>query len=305
MTDIYLSSQRRFTGCWIRAIVLIALAAALAWGLKSCFFTNDSELTSDERTESPPANGIGTPTPRPTKPSPLTSASRQQIIERANTLRDDGQLQAAREILLDAWRRSPNGDREIEDALSDLHTQQVFSRLPMPEKTFVRVQRGDTLGKLAIEHNSTIESIATMNNISGTVIRLGQELQIFSANFRVVVDKSSHELIVYIGDDFFKRYIVGSGKNNSTPIGTYEITHRLAKPVWYAPDRQTYPYGHPDNLLGTHYLQLNAEGIGLHGTWEPDSVGSQSSLGCIRLKNEDIEQLYFLLTVGTEVVIKD
>ena len=58
-------------------------------------------------------------------------------------------------------------------------------------------------------------------------------------------------------------------------------------------------------MLGTHWLSLDLPGYGIHGTWEPDTVGKQESAGCIRLVNADIEELYTLLPVGTPVVIQE
>ncbi|MGA0369267.1 MAG: L,D-transpeptidase, partial [Kiritimatiellia bacterium] len=115
----------------------------------------------------------------------------------------------------------------------------------------------------------------------------------------------TNEMELRLNNRFFKRYRVGTGTDSSTPVGDYVITLRLRHPVWYRPDGQSFAYGHPENLLGTHYLKLNTPGIGLHGTWEPESVGSQSSAGCVRFQNEMIEELYKILPEGTSIRIVD
>jgi len=50
---------------------------------------------------------------------------------------------------------------------------------------------------------------------------------------------------------------------------------------------------------------LNVPGYGIHGTWEPDTIGRQSSAGCIRLLNDDVAELFVMLPVDTPVIIHD
>ena len=55
-------------------------------------------------------------------------------------------------------------------------------------------------------------------------------------------------------------------------------------------------------VLGTHRLNMG-DGYALHGTDQPESIGRSVSHGCVRLRNEDIETLYQMVTVGTPVFI--
>ena len=72
------------------------------------------------------------------------------------------------------------------------------------------------------------------------------------------------------------------------------------RPSWSPPGREPLPYGHPENIIGTRWLGLRAiegtdtsiKGYGIHGTIEPESVGTPSSAGCIRLRNEEVEELF-------------
>lgn len=223
------------------------------------------------------------------------------------TLVRSGDLVAARESAFERLDGIENqaDRREVEIFLGDLHTRLVFSRAPMTEKIAHVIRAGDTLGELAETYGTTPEFIAKMNNIQNNIIRVGKSLQILQGTFSAVVDKTDNEMELRLNDRFFKRYLVGTGTDSSTPVGEYAITLRLRHPVWYRPDGRSFAYGHPENLLGTHYLKLNTPGIGLHGTWEPESVGSQSSAGCVRFINERIEELFIILPEGTEVTIQD
>ena len=70
------------------------------------------------------------------------------------------------------------------------------------------------------------------------------------------------------------------------------------------------PFGDKENILGTRWMSLTAtgetppaRGYGIHGTWEPATLGKQSSAGCIRMRNSDVEELFMLVPEGTPVTI--
>jgi len=56
-------------------------------------------------------------------------------------------------------------------------------------------------------------------------------------------------------------------------------------------------------LVGTEGAALDKHGYGIHGTIDPDSIGKQASLGCIRLKNEDVAVVYEMLVEGKSFVV--
>jgi lipoprotein-anchoring transpeptidase ErfK/SrfK len=52
-------------------------------------------------------------------------------------------------------------------------------------------------------------------------------------------------------------------------------------------------------------MGFDITGYGIHGTTEPDKIGQQVTAGCVRMRNEEVEELYTLIPVGTEVTIQD
>ena len=56
--------------------------------------------------------------------------------------------------------------------------------------------------------------------------------------------------------------------------------------------------------LSRHKVQ-DFPGYGIHGTVEPESIGKQVTAGCVRMRNEEVEQLYMLIPTGTQVKIVD
>ena len=77
--------------------------------------------------------------------------------------------------------------------------------------------------------------------------------------------------------------------------------------MWYSPEG-VFPFGHPKNVLGTRWIGFEEKeglyGYGIHGTAEPESIGKAESNGCIRLRNEDVEELFDFVETKTKVVIQ-
>jgi LysM repeat protein len=229
------------------------------------------------------------------------------LLSDARQLREQGQLTSAREKCFAALNlaATPALRKALQSALGEINSMLLFSPAPMPEKIDYTIQKGDSLGSLARRNGTTVELLQKSNGLRTGTIRPGDRLRILSGTFAVVVDKSDFELSLFLNKRFFKRYSAGLGKYEKTPVGTFKITERIAQPPWWRDDGKAIPYGDPANVLGTHWLSLDIKGYGIHGTWQPETVGKPESAGCVRLTNEDIEELFTLLPVGTEVVIQD
>lgn len=260
--------------------------------------------------EAAPAPAPAAP-PAPASTPPATAsapaADSAQLLAQARAQLQAGDYQAARQAALDALAAAP-GNAEIESFLNELAMPLLASQRAMPEKVEHVVQPGDYLGKLAATYNTPVALIAKANNIQGANIRIGETLRLLDGNahvFALAVSKSRNDLLITLDGKYFKRYRVGTGENSSTPVGTYKIVDKIAQPAWHKPGGKAIPYGHPDNLLGTHWLALDLPGYGIHGTWEPDTIGRQTSSGCIRMLNGEVEELYTILPKGTVVAITE
>ena len=259
-----------------------------------------------------PVPTVSAPAPEPAAaPAPASAPAAPgdaaQRLAQARERLQAGDGQGARQAALDALAASP-GNAEIESFLGELAMPLLASQRPMPEKVEHVVQSGDYLGKLAATYNTPVALIAKANNIQGANIRVGETLRLLDGNahvFALAVSKSRNDLVVTLDGKFFKRYRVSTGENAKTPVGTFKIVDKIAQPAWHKPGGKAIPYGDPENLLGTHWLALDLPGYGLHGTWEPDSIGKQTSAGCVRLLNSDIEELYTILPKGTLVTITE
>ena len=266
------------------------------------------------KTTSVPAAAEAPPTTTPpvtVEPTPSTtpppSGDAAALLAQARERLQAGDSQAARQAALDALAASP-GNTEIEIFLCELAMPLLASQRPMPEKVEYVIQQGDYLGKLAATFNTPVALIAKANNIQGANIRIGETIRLLDGNnhaFALAVSKTRNDLLVTLDGKFFKRYRVSTGEHAKTPVGTFKIIDKIAQPAWHKPGGKAIPYGDPENLLGTHWLALDAPGYGIHGTWDPESIGSQTSAGCIRLLNTDVEELYTILPKGTLVTITE
>ena len=239
---------------------------------------------------------VGTAPPAPIQP-PIPAPPVDDRLPEALKLKADGKPIEARALLQEL---ATNDQAAV--ALGELNTQIIFTALPAPEKVDYTIQIGDTLGKLASRHGTTIDLIRKANHLTGDKIRVGDRLRIYQGKFTVVVSKTANTLTVTDAGKFFKRYRVGTGQFSKTPVGDFKITVRQEKPDWHRGDA-IVPFGDPENILGTHWLGLDVRGYGIHGTWETNSIGKQSSAGCIRMLNDDVAELFTILPIGTPVSI--
>ena len=178
------------------------------------------------------------------------------------------------------------------------------SARPEPRLVVYDVKSGDNLTTIAKKHGVTVDLIRQANGLTGDRLDIGQQLKIPSYKLTVWIDKSDNTLTLKGDDEVLKTYVVATGTNNSTPVGTYKVTDKLENPTWFKAGAVKKP-GDPDNQLGSRWIGINLKGYGIHGTIDPESLGKQVTAGCVRMKNGDVEELYRLIPPGTEVTITD
>jgi len=221
----------------------------------------------------------------------------------------NGKKYEARNELSDLYFAETDKDKqaEIKNKLDELNAELVFSQEPSPDAFIYVVRPGDTLIGIASKYNTNYEFIVRINNKHRTSIKVGERLKILKGNVTVLVDKSDYTLTLLLDGRFIKQYPVGIGKSDKTPVGKFIVDNKLINPVWYSPDG-IYQFGDPNNILGTRWIGFEDKnglyGYGIHGTTDPDSIGKEMSNGCIRLRNEDVEDLFDYVKPKLTVVIQ-
>lgn len=134
-----------------------------------------------------------------------------------------------------------------------------------------------------------------------------------------VVDTAGRQLFYVLGDDHAMRYPVGVGREGYTFRGRAKVGRKAEWPSWhptadmirrdperYRPLQAGIPGGE-QNPLGARALYLYLDGrdtlFRIHGTNQPETVGTASSSGCIRMHNEDVIDLYSRVPIGAPVVV--
>jgi lipoprotein-anchoring transpeptidase ErfK/SrfK len=127
----------------------------------------------------------------------------------------------------------------------------------------------------------------------------------------IVIDTANTYLYLTLGGGKAIRYGIGVGREGFTWAGTERISKMSEWPDWHPPSEmiERQPYlprfmaGGPGNPLGARALYLGKTLYRIHGTNQPSTIGQNVSSGCIRLLNEDIEDLYSRVQLGTRVVV--
>ena len=201
---------------------------------------------------------------------------------------------------------------DILERLDDLSGRLAFSPTTLPRSpkgTIYNVASGDSLWSIAKKHKTTHSMIRRFNGLGEEAsIRPGQRLKILSPEtVKIIVSTTEHHLTLFYDGRYIRRFNVGLGKNDSTPLGVYKVSDKVDYPDWYY-NGERIPYGDKRNILGTRWLGFDmvcaGARIGIHGTRNRDGIGGNESMGCVRLVNDDVELLYDLTPIGATVVIQ-
>ena len=127
----------------------------------------------------------------------------------------------------------------------------------------------------------------------------------------IVIDTPNTYLYYVLGGGQAVRYGIGVGREGFTWSGTQSITRKAEWPDWTPPPQmlRRQPYlprfvaGGPHNPLGARAMYLGGTIYRIHGTNQPETIGTRVSSGCIRMTNDDVTDLYDRVKIGTRVVV--
>ena len=239
-----------------------------------------------------------------------------------------GDLVAAREVLNDALiagKLSGTETLEAKKQIAEMSKTLVFSGRRLPGDPWIishMVEPGEVLAKLGSMNGLTASFLQQINNVTDArKLRAGYSIKIVKGPFYAVVTKHAFTMDLYLGAPggagsmYVTTYRVGLGTDDSTPTGTWVVEpgKKLPHPTYYPPAGQgpVIEAEDPKNPLGKYWIGLKGVdgqsvgrlSYGIHGTIEPESIGKQASLGCIRLLNQDVAQAFGLLVEGKSTVV--
>jgi lipoprotein-anchoring transpeptidase ErfK/SrfK len=117
---------------------------------------------------------------------------------------------------------------------------------------------------------------------------------------RLIVNIPARKIALVENGKVVKMYSVAVGKKSTpSPSGSFHIASHVVNPTFSHAGKVVRPG--PSNPVGTRWMSIGYKGYGIHGTNHPESIGHAASHGCIRLRNQDVQELFELVHVGDEV----
>ena len=291
---------------------------------------------SPQNVAAPTGAKPGAPTNDPSKisikpyqpPAGATSHGGAEAVTHGRSLVQAGKLLEAREQVNAALLSGKLGAGDADAAralLSEINQTVIFSNRKFPDDRFggtYQVQPGDRLDRIGARHSVTADLLLKINGMQDPRrLRSGAFIKVLKGPFHAVVSKNAFRLDLYLGGlpgsgsdvMYVTSFPVGLGKDGSTPLGKWQVEpdRKVKNPVYYSPRGEgVIEADDPKNPLGEFWIGLvgidgaavGQESYGIHGTIEPDSIGKQESMGCIRLRNDDIAMVFASLTEGKSTV---
>lgn len=173
----------------------------------------------------------------------------------------------------------------------------------------------NTLLRFQAENNLNVDGIYGPNTemvLKGNVkaIDIIPE-EVLNDEWFIVINKTKKILTVYNKGKIYRKYPVALGKSTTqTPNHKFTIINKVIDPYWGGMGGKYKPVkgGDPKNPLGKRWLGLSTEkytGYGIHGNSDPFSIGKYISHGCVRMINEDVEEMFQYIPIKTKVWVGD
>jgi len=235
----------------------------------------------------------------PQTPAPTVDFTEIDRLTKSNSTADH--IEAHRTLSSLYWQQ-PGSRGELRSRIDALAQRIYFQSQPHYMPAY-EVEPGETLQSIGKHYDVTWQYLSKLNRVDPQRLRAGQRLKVIKGPFSAVIDLSDYELTVHAYGYFVTRYPVGIGKDGSTPIGTFTVQSKQVDPTYYGPDG-VIEHDDPANPLGERWIDIG-DSYGIHGTINPGSIGKGESRGCIRMHNDDVAAVYDLLTIGSEVTIRE
>ena len=278
---------------WLFVLLLaLVIFGGAAWFGYNTFVKEDIEVKKEQRGEvtPPPAPDIGLPE-----------------FQAAAQLRQDGKLTEAREALIAFIQKYPSGKHldEARDLLGEANIDILLSRHPSPEKIEYTVKPGDVLAKIARKLKTTPEMIMRMNNMSGTMLHIGEHLLISHPDFSMVIQRKANLVVLLNHRTFFKQYHVREAK--LPPKQSAKITAKVAETMAWKGGKRV-GIGSREYLSSTRWIRLaGAPSYTLYSV--PDATHPKLEQAPpptgFGLAASDVEELSSLVNNKTAVTIID
>ena len=276
-------------------LFLLLLAVIIFGG--AAFFSYDLFVKPERTIQAEKSGEI------PVEPIPDVSLPDFQA---AAKLRQEGKLLETRDALLAYLQKFPTGlhIEEAKDLLGQVNTEMLFTDYRSPEKQEYIVKSGDVLAKIANKMKTTPELIVRTNNLTNSMLRVGQRLLISHPEFSLFIQRKAQTVILLNHGQFFKRYHVKNVR--LSPKQAPRITTRVAEVMAWKGGKRV-GFGTKEWTGSARWIRLAQPGYFLFTVPEPGQrdESNQPPPPGLGLAASDTEELSSLVNSKTAVTITD
>jgi LysM repeat protein len=263
---------------------------------------------------SPPAANPPSATSPGEMPNPPGAAPDQDefrtkylaFIQQVQKTLDDGKLPEALSALTSFYELPTLPEpqkREVEQLLDQLAGTVIYSKQHYLERPYL-VQQGDTLDQIAERCGVPAVLLARINGIDPQQLKPGQELKVLRGPFTAVISLDKHELALKLQGGYYAgRFPIGVGADCPKLEGTYTVREKTPRPIYHGPDGANISADDGRNPLGKYWIGLG-DRIGLHGMIDESGIGRNDNRGTLCFKERDLDDLFGILSIGSQVVIR-
>ena len=185
------------------------------------------------------------------------------------------------------------------------------------------VKPGESLTRIGARFGVDVRVLASANGLKAdSFLRIGQQLKVNNRHIVPSFDDADivinvpQRMLFFRDNETVKAYPIAAGRSTwRTPTGAFTVATKEADPTWVVPPsiqeemrRENKPVltrvpPCDQNPLGGYWIGLNMPGVGIHGTNIPATIYSLVTHGCIRLRPDDITELFAVARIGTRVRI--
>lgn len=277
---------------WLFVLFLaLIIFGGAAWFGYSLFFKQQIAVEKEQRGEIPP--------------EPRADISLPEF-QAAAKLRQEGKTLEARGALMGFIQKYPTGIHveEAKDLLGEVNIDILLSRTPSPEKQEYIVKPGDVLQNVARRVKSTPELIMRMNNLNGTMLRIGERLLVSHPEFSLVIQRKAKLIVLLDRGSFFKQYHVREEK--LAPKQPPKVTTKVSEVMAFR-DGKRVGFGTKEYVGSTRWIRLGSPSYTIFSvpdTAHPNLEQPAPPSG-IGLAATDVEELSGLVNKNMPVTITD
>lgn len=276
--------------------LLVLLLAVIVFG-GAAFFSYDLFVKPERQMRAEKSGEI------PVVPVPDISLAEFQAAAR---LRQENKLMEARDALVLFLQKYPSGlhVEEAKDLLGDVNMEILLSDYRSPDKQEYVVRSGDVLARIATKTKTTPELILRTNNLTNTMLRVGQRLLISHPDFSLFIQRKAQTVVLLDHGQFFKRYPVKTVRVSSKQPP--RINTRVGEVLAFK-DGKRVGFGTREYAGSTRWIRLNQPGYFLYSESDAghrDESGQPPPPG-LGLAPSDVEELSSLVNTKTAVTITE